>query len=406
MAGVQTLSRNKILTAGISTPPYIINNIKCSFKNGQVNLHKEFESIRDEVSLAFLDVGGEVIYTPDGTIEIVTMDCDYLATPLKINGSFPAVSESDVDITVTTENIYLTSVYNDFEPILGDSLYLPDGDLGCTVNISGPPDNLEIMGTAVLTDSTIANLSIPTASCNFVFASGVLDLDQFSAGAYGGRLNASGHVNFLSEYPIWSVDGEFSDMDIPSYLRDNGYLKYELTGEFDGQLSAGGDFHNRNSLECTVSISSDGGEFLTPFSEKFMATAQGAVDESPVDESDLAEYSILETDAEIRQSRIIINRFRLVSEDLQIEANGTVGFDKTVNCEGALSIPVARAKRHPTFGQWVDFLPDSLERASLVFEVTGTLDQPELSASPTENLIRGIVDNSSDLLHDIGRSLR
>jgi len=373
-------------------------------RNGIVEIHKSFPGIAGAVNISFFQAGGSGTYDHTG-VEITEFTAEYLASPVKINGYVPFDEKAEINVTGKIDQVNLSSVFRNFEPIFEGSPYLPDGVAGTTINVKGEKNKLSVSGTFALADATLGNANITSADSSFTYSAGVIDLSDFNADVYGGTLTGNGTINLLSETPLWNAESEFQSVDIPGYLESVRYLKYEVTGDFSGNMTASGNFLNPDDMVVSIEIKSDGGKFLSPFCDRFMNLTNGQVNNSPVSEAELAVYTELETSAHIANSDIIIDRLNFMSDDLQIDGNGTIGFDKKISAGGDLSVPLDKAKAHPKFGSYVGFLPDRIGRVTLDFTISGTLITPKFSANPTENLLRGLMDQSSDILHDIGDAL-
>jgi hypothetical protein len=177
-----------------------------------------------------------------------------------------------------------------------------------------------------------------------------------------------------------------------------------MSGNFTGTVEAQGDFTNPDSINGTMEIACVDGSYLSPFSSRFMDMSEGTTADTPISPSDMSEFSDLTIRATIGDSNIRVGQFHFVSSDLQVEATGDVGFNKSIDARGGLSVPLDRAKQHPKFGRFVSFLPDTLNRVSLEFTLTGFIYNINFSASPSENLLRGLADQGSDMLHGAGDS--
>ena len=394
----------KLLHAGYPAPSGSISDIDITCENGILEIHKRFSSLPESVDVVFTDLVGSGNFKPDEGFEIESLEGDYLSTPVLVEGFIPADENEPVDITATIGDVAFNTIFRDIDPLFRGNQYLPEGITSGSINLSGAMEELSVSGNMILTDASLGNVKVDQATALITYNAGVIDLSQGVIRAYGGEANATGRINLLSENPIWSVVCTFQELDLPSYLEQNGYFSNEMTGNFTGAIEAGGDFTNPDSLECTVEIACVDGIYRSPFSDRFMNLTRGIIDESTVSEADMTEFSDLTIRAMISHSNIQVESFHFVSGDLQIESNGVVGFNKSINASGGMSVPLDRARQHPDFGRYVNFLPDSLNRVSLEFTLSGFIYDLKFSASPTDNLLRGLLDQGSDLLHDLGGS--
>jgi hypothetical protein len=137
-----------------------------------------------------------------------------------------------------------------------------------------------------------------------------------------------------------------------------------------------------------------------------MISGQPSDPATPLDPADLTRFDEIEVVLGIAEARINVEMFHFVSYDLNVDADGSIGFDKAIRAGGTLSVPLDKARQSRKLGRFVSFLPDSLNRAELNFSLSGFLNQMEFNAQPTTNLLRGIIDSGGDLLHDLGGGFR
>jgi len=380
-------------------------SISVTCTDGTLEIHKRFPTLPESVDIVFTRLEGEGEYVPEDGLRIGNIHGKYLASDVSVQGYVPADRDEAVDLTATINQVILGSFFRDIDPLFRGNAYLPSGTAGGEFRLAGPREQLEVAGSMDLADSIFGNAKIDHAAAQVAYSAGVIDLNQISIEAYGGRADATGRINLLTEVPIWSAVCSFSDLNVGDYLDSNGYYSYEMSGDFSGSLEARGDFANPDALACTVEIQCMGGSYRNPFSERFMSMPPRMLEITPVTDEDLVGFDELIVNARIEDSSINVERFHFVSHELQVEATGAIGFDKSISASGGLSVPLDRARQHPRFGRYVRLLPDSLQRASLEFSVSGWLYDVQFSARPTENLLRGLLDQGGDLLHDLGESL-
>ncbi len=371
-------------------------------EDGLLEIYKRFPGLTESVDIVFtqLEGSGEYVYQDGFYIDSITGD--YLSTPISVSGYVPQESSETMNVSATIGEVNLPSLFRDIDPLFRDNEYLPGGLAQGGIHMAGPSGHLAVAGTIELANASVGNIQVDVARGSVAYSAGVIDLTAVTAEAYGGAITGSARINMLSEVPIWTSVCTFQELDIPAYLTDAEYLAYEMTGEFAGVIDARGDFVNPDSLSCTVELRSGGGRFLTPFSEKFLTVAGVAKStDIEITDEDLADYDILVLNATIQQSSIGLDRFHFVSTDLEVDARGQVGFDKTISASGGLTVPADLARRHPRFGTFMEFLPDTLNRVSLEFEISGTLSEPKFEPMLTENFLLGLLDQGSDLGHDV-----
>jgi len=390
------------ILAGIAPPPGSAKGIRITCENGVLEIHKRFPNMTESVDVAFSRLEGAGRYVTKQGLWIDSVTGLYFTTPIEFKGYVPADSKEPMDLDADVGEVNLVTVFRDLDPLFRESAYLPEGKAQCAIHVEGAKDQISVSGALQLSEALLGNVKIDNAKGDVAYSAGVVDLTGLTADAYGGKVEGTGRINLLAETPIWSAKCTFDSVDLPAYLDENGYLKYEMKGAFSGSVDASGDFASADTMTCTTLITSSDGTFLSPFSDRFLSMTQGAPQDTPISPEDFAPYKELEVRARIEEAEIIVERFHFVSDDLQVEARGLVGFDKTVSAAGGLSVPLDRARRHPKIGPFVSFLPTSMSRVSLAFSVTGSVDAPVFSARPAQNLLEGLLDQGSDLAHDLG----
>lgn len=392
------------IRAGFAVSPNLDGNIHITWEDGILEIHKRFTNLTESVDVVFTQLEGSGNFIMDEGFEIESLTGDYLSTPVTVEGYVPNDKNEQIDITATIGDVRFNTIFRDIDPLFRGNQYLPDGIASVNIILTGRSEAIAVKGSMNLTDASVGNLKIDSATASISYNAGVIDLSEGIIQAYGGRANATGRINLLSANPLWDVICTFEELDLPEYLNENNYFSNEMTGNFAGSIEAHGDFANPDLLECTMEIECLNGSYLSPFSDRFIEMATGVSDDSVISESDMTVFNELTIRARIAQSDILVEQFHFISNDLQVEANGTVGFDKSINARGGLSVPLDKARRHPDFGHYISFLPDTLNRASLEFTLSGYIYNLKFNASPSDNLLRGLLDQGSDAAHGLGDS--
>ncbi len=393
-----------ILHAGFSIAGGVRKAIAITCENGVLEIHKQFPMLTESVDVEFTQLEGGGEFVVDEGLRIDEIKGKYLVTDVTLHGYVPVDEDEPVDIRASIGDVKMTSLFRDIDPLFRGNAYLPTGTASGNMTIGGSREHLEIGGDLRLSEATVAKVQVDIATAHAAYSAGVVDLTQVSLEAYGGTAAATGRINLLTDDPLWSIVGTFNEMDLPSYLNSNGYYSYEVSGGFSGTIEARGDFSNADNLACEISIECPEGTFLTPFSDRFISRTQRITDVVPITDDDLGVFDELAVDARIRHSSIIVERFHFVSNDLQVEAAGQIGFDKSISARGGLSVPLDKARQHPRFGSFAGFLPDSMNRVSLEFSLSGYLYDLDYDAELADNLLNWLLDEGSDLAHDLGDS--
>lgn len=137
-----------------------------------------------------------------------------------------------------------------------------------------------------------------------------------------------------------------------------------------------------------------------------MLASRNETPSTPVQQSDLVNFDDAEMQLNIKDSRITVDKFHFASHDLGIDATGHLGFDKSIAASGNLTVPMDKAKQNRKLSRFVAILPDSMDRISLDFSLSGYLSNIQFNAEPSANLLKGILDQGGDLLHGLGNALK
>ena len=392
------------LTAGLSS---IGKNsgIQISCENGVLEIFKRFPNLTETVNVHFTQLEGRGEYIDGEGVTVESMTGDYLSTPLSFSGLIPIDENEDMRFQVILGEIGLSTVFRDIDPLFRGSSYFPTGTASLELLLSGTRDYPVVTGALNLVNTTAGNIVLTAAHADIAYSAGVIDLTDMTADTYGGTMNGSGLINLLSTEPLWQADCSFENIDLAEYLDSNGYYAYEVDGGFSGSADVRGDFSSPDSLEIDAVITSSGGRFLSPFSDRFMNPAMYALERSEPSEADMTTYSSASIEALIQDSVIRIDRFQLQSHELQVEAHGYIGFDHSISASGGLTIPLDKARDHPKLGGVVGFLPDTLQRVALEFSLSGWLHDMEFNPQIGENFLRGILDRTDDAYHDLADSV-
>jgi hypothetical protein len=393
---------SRILHTGFVLSGGSAGKIGFSCENGVLEIIKRFPKLTEPVDININHLAGNGTYSSNRGIDLTSLTGDYLTSKTSLHGFIPKDKSEPLDLDADFSGLQLTDLFKDIDPLFRGNKYLPSGDSSGKVKISGPGNKVELTGEFDLTNGILGNVAVGSAQASVAYKPGTVELTKVTASAYGGKIDGAGEINLLSEAPLWNLNFTVDKLDLGQYLVSNGYYAYEIKGDFSGTGEAKGDFKSRSALTCNASIESNSGTYLSPFSEKFMAIAQKTKKEAEVKESDIVNYDEAKIELEIKDSLIRINKYHFLSYDLNVDAKGVVGFNKSINVSGGLSVPLAKARKNRKLGIFVALLPDSLSRANLEFSLEGFLNNVKFNARPTENLIRSIVDNGSDALHKTG----
>jgi len=388
------------LYSGLALKSNSNRKIRIDFSNGVLEIYKKYPGLNDDVSVVFTRLQGSGEHSFHEGSRIDELTGDYLATPITATGFIPADESDEMEIKIDIGETELSTVFRDLEPLFQSGMYTPEGKAKLNIVVSGSRKLPVVTGDLEFDESKFANVKIDRGTASVAYSAGVVDLVGAYANAYGGTIEAAGSINLLSETPLWHIRGKFEKVDIPSYLDSNGYVhSYKLIGNFDGTFDARGDFRGPENLECDFHIASENGKFLSPLSESVIAG------KSASDESNLADYDSLNLTAAILDEEINISIFEFFSYDLQVSGSGTLGFDHSIDASGNLTVPIDKARNHSKFGRFLKFLPDSLNRVSLRFTLGGNLEDIKFNPSLGDNLFQGLMDQSGDILNDIGDSI-
>ncbi|HEX9744319.1 MAG TPA: hypothetical protein VGB30_02735 [bacterium] len=375
--------------------------INVFLKSGVLEVYKKFPGHPEPVDLVITQLQGDGIYYTEGGLQINSITGDYQSSPVTVQGYVATDESKENDVELDFGELNFSTIFRDIDPLFRNSQFLPTGNTSGSVHLAGGLKTPEVTGNLAFSDSTFANVSIESAETSFSYSAGVLDLSGIRADSYGGILTATGQLNLLSTVPRWELMGEFQNLDFAKYIDQIGYRhSYELNGLFSGEIIASGDFLHPENLDVGISLNSDSGTFLSPFSDGMMQGLAGAVLSDESRAASYVDYDQLEILARIDNRKINLERFHFLSYDLQVEATGQVGFDHSISASGGMSVPLDKARQHPQFGQYIRFLPDSVNRATLDFTLSGHLEDIKFNPKVSDNFLRGVLDDGDDLVSD------
>jgi hypothetical protein len=373
--------------------------------NGVLEIYKKFPNLTETVKVNFTQLAGSGEFFEGEGARIDSITGDYLAAPLEITGWIPSDSDEPMELSLNLGEVGFSTVFRDIDPLFRGSRYLPTGAASLTLHFGGTREIPEIAGNVDLSETTVGNVKLNAAHADVAYSAGVVDLTNLTAEAYEGSIEGTGRVNLLAESPIWQADCTFEDIDLAEYLDQNGYYAYEVDGPFAGSAQASGDFASPASLQIDAQLTSDGGRYLSPFSDRFLNIASGQPNAGEPSEADLTTYDDVAIDVRVRESQILVDRLHFVSHDLQLEAHGWIGFDHTLSGSGGFTIPMDKARLHPRLRNLVTLLPSTIDRVALEFSISGELGNVRINPRIGENFLSGILDRVDDLYHDIGDAI-
>jgi len=371
------------LSCGLSVVRSDDSRIRISCSNGIMRIRKMFP-LSDEIALLeFDDFNGSGIYSMESGIELEELGCVYHECPVELSGSIPVDENGELSLDASIRNLDLGEVFSDFGAIFEGNEYLPSATISLDLNLAGSAEHPDIEGSLTTSGMRIGNAQIDSSLAEFTYISNLLTFTSINAEAYGGTITAEGDLRLVDSPPTWATDFTFDSIDLPRYLNANNYYTYETTGLFSGSASAMGDFASADSLWIEATVSSSGGKYVDPFCESMMNAVPGHVDYSLITENDLTEYAGLTMSLAIENREIHITEFHFDGNQLLVESSdATITFDKNINAEGTIDVPLGPARNHPRLSSFVEQLPSMAQHAELAFTVSGSIMNPKFRAAP------------------------
>lgn len=393
-------SNYQLMRSGISGWNVIHDDIAITFENGVLEIIKRFPlkstNLTEPVEIAFTQLAGSAIYSAKTGISIQSFTGKYLVSQLTLTGNFGLNPGAQLSLTASLGKISLADLYKDIDPLFRGNELLPPGNVSIVLNITGTSKTPKVDGYFMLDSCKIGNALIDQAKSAFSYASGIINIKTFQASTHKGNIQGTATINLLKKSPLWESDFILQGINIGEYLDSNGFFAYGFTGDFFGSMKLSGNFVDLDSFKCDFSIHSSDGKYLSPFSDRFISIGLGNDSKAPINETDLTDYKEVRIDGYIDGSIIYVRTFRLRSNDLDVNAEGRIGFDRSIEAAGELSAPLNNARQNKKLSPFVSMISKSKERVNLVFNLSGHLNNIKFIAQPSNEMLEKMFESDNN----------
>jgi type II secretion system protein N len=224
------------------------------------------------------------------------------------------------------------------------------------------------------------------------YAAGLVKLSSFETELGGGTIRGDATVATQTKHSPFTADVTFDRVDVNQLMIEAGETPGEVTGMLKGSLDLSGNTGKRSSINGTGHLELVGGRMLNI--EVLQMLGQG------LQIPDLVELKLKTAEVDVRVVSGVTNVDRLVlqSQNLQIDAHGTIGSDGKLDLDARLTINGAVTKGLP------DFIMTYFKQGSdpnawyIDFAIGNTLSHPRTSLLDTI-LVHRIKGQLNDLLH-------
>jgi type II secretion system protein N len=228
-------------------------------------------------------------------------------------------------------------------------------------------------------------------STNWSFTSGTAKLADFETEVGGGSIRGDATVATQAKHSPFTVDVTFDHVDANQLMIEAGETPGQLNGMLKGSLDLSGNSGKRSSINGSGHFELTGGRMLNI--EVLQMLGQG------LQIPDLVQLDLKTAVADFRVVSGVTNVDRLVlqSQNLRVDAHGTVGSDGKLNLDARLTIngPISE-KLTPFIGNYFK-VGDTSDSRYIDFAIGNTLSHPRTTLLDTI-LAHRIKDQMNDFL--------
>ena len=164
------------------------------------------------------------------------------------------------------------------------------------------------------------------------------------------------------------------------FTRDGQCTIDPVSGSFDGKFSCNGDFVNLSNFKGVGELSCEKGMYLNPFKcakvglfHKRQETRMG--------------FQTLVMDLSIYEHEIFLSRFNLQSKSAEINADGIIDFDGSMNLQGTITAESELFRFNEYFKEIFDLLPVDNVNIPVKFRLTGNPSKYVVETAFSEEII-------------------
>ncbi|NJK92098.1 MAG: AsmA family protein [Blastochloris sp.] len=227
-------------------------------------------------------------------------------------------------------------------------------------------------------DLTIAKLFITPgiqaseAKSPLVFEKNILRLTQLTAKLYGGDFAGEASLDTQASPMTYQTTAQVTGADLSPFMADLGSDANTILGKATMDFKGGGDFAQPKELvgAGTLSVS----EFQVPKLQSLKAVGL-TLGITALQEG---KFDSLQSTYKIAGQKVILEPLNVNSPNLNIVMNGPIGFDKSIQLLGTLSVDPGSLQLANTLLSSANLSSSSVTRMNLPITVTGMANDPKV----------------------------
>ncbi len=238
------------------------------------------------------------------------------------------------------------------------------------------PKGLVARGSVKVDQALYKNLAARDFSLTFDLAEGILTVRELSAGAYGGRLQSSMVVDM--NRPGLAYNGELGlqSMQAGDF---SGALVKKLAGILSGSLQSSMTFSGAGTTwqQISKALNADGSFKLSQGGIKGAAVTASVATLLGLQELNNITYKDMSGTFTIVEGGKVKLKTKMQGDDLDVEAEGTIGMDGSLNMPLTLHLSQALADRLRSKASFAKYLTGEDGDSTLRLKLAGTLQSPK-----------------------------
>jgi AsmA protein len=278
---------------------------------------------------------------------------------------------------------------------------------------SRPMPSVTVDGKVTVAEGRIKPLRFQQMMADFNLLKGVLNATQ-RMHIYGGTYHGTMQIDLAQPEPLYALKAQVADLDVGQAINELTSAKDALLGVLNTDLRLSGQGFTWDVIKKTLggngNIKIAEAKFTTfdliPKLVQVLRSMGGLAGFSIPDSWEHNSFRTIEGDWRLRQGKIVTDRLRLRSENLEALLKGYVGLDQSLDYAGNFFLPAKFIARR---GTPAILSQDDGGRVVLPFTVEGTVTAPQLSFDEhslvelaTEGLANRVRKHLGDKVEGIG----
>lgn len=260
----------------------------------------------------------------------------------------------------------------------------PAGEGDFNLRITGSILNPSIDGSCYLDSLSIGNFHLEEMHLELNYKDKLLQLTDGVAKAYDGRIVLSGSIATNEKPAGFHLSTAVMNLDLGKYIREIDQRLDPVSGLFNGQFKAEGDFGDINMFKGDGFLECAKGMYMNPFRDHPNPQPRQY-------RSERMGFDVLEVEFNLENSKLLIDNFYLDSKYVDIESSGSIAFDGNLNIEGTLKAQSNLLKSSDEFSDIISFLPVKDIQIPVKFRLTGKPGNFQIQSALPEEMINSLL---------------